>query len=150
MTHASGAQDPTEARGPGDRGWFQPLNRPPAADAGGAQNGPGAVLGGTGEPGPDDGARRAQASDPQAGTGDPEDTAVYQRPRPAAPRAGSETQASEQVSVIRPAERSDNDKLPTAIQAPLARSVDQQEPDREPATAVRESVAGTGAAKFPS
>jgi hypothetical protein len=60
-----------------------------------------------------------------------------------------ETQPSEQVSVIRPAERSGDDELPTAIQAPLIRSADPQEPDREPATAVREPVAGAGTAKFP-
>ena len=79
MTQASGAQDPTEARGPGDRGWFQPLDRPPAADAGDAQN---------------------------------------------------ETQPSKQISVIRPAERSDDNEPPTAIQAPLARKADPQKPKR--------------------
>ena len=106
MTHASGAQDPTEARAPGDRGWFQPLDRPPAADAESAQNGPGAGL---------DGADNAD---------NPEETAVFLRP------GTIETQPSGQVSVIRPAERSDDNELATAIQAPLARSSDPQERDR--------------------
>src|ERR1700749_473738 len=79
MTQASGAQDPTEARGPEDRGWFQPPNRPPAADAGDTQN---------------------------------------------------ETQPSKQISVIRAAERSDDNEPPTAIQAPLARKADPQKPKR--------------------
>ena len=103
MTDASRAQDPTEARGPGDRGWFQPLDRPPAADVEGAQNGPGAVPGGTGEP---------------------EETAAFLR------QGTIETQPSEQISVIRPAEQADDNELPTAVQAPLARSADPRERDR--------------------
>ncbi len=38
MTDASEAQDQTEAREPGFRGWFQPVSRPPAADAGGSRD----------------------------------------------------------------------------------------------------------------
>jgi 4-amino-4-deoxy-L-arabinose transferase-like glycosyltransferase len=38
MTHASEARDQTEAREPGFRGWFQPVSRPPAADAGGSRD----------------------------------------------------------------------------------------------------------------
>jgi hypothetical protein len=105
MTHASGAQDPTEAPGPGDRGWFQPPDRLPGADAESAQNGPGA-LDGVGD------------------AGNPEDTAVFLRP------GTVETEPSEQISVIRPAERSDDNELPTAIQPPLARRTYPQERDR--------------------
>src|SRR5712672_1479769 len=101
-TQASAAQDQTEAREPGARGWFQPLSPLPAAEAGGDQNGPVE----TGEPGPDAGSPGARADgsaepddqppegsgkqdtadtthtqvgEPTAEVGDPKETAVFPR-----------------------------------------------------------------------
>src|SRR2546430_132694 len=73
MTHASGAQDQTEARKPGVRGWFQP----PAADARGSETDSGAVPDRIGEPG------EAAGQKSGAEVGDAEDEAGDARdPRP--------------------------------------------------------------------
>src|SRR5437763_9574157 len=70
MTHASGAQDQTEARKSGVRGWFQP----PAADAGGSETDSGAVPDRIGEPGEAAGQKSgAEVGDAEDETGDARD-----------------------------------------------------------------------------
>jgi hypothetical protein len=170
MTHASGAQDQTEARESGVRGWFQPLIQPREADAEGSGTDFHAVPGRTGERGEaagqqsgtevgedeaddtsgeiaddqaeaaspgddaDDLAERdgppagdiggqgtAEASDTQVGH--PEETAVFPRLRVSETlAAASEPVAPDHASGAVSAERSGDDELPTAIQAPLAES----------------------------
>jgi len=163
MTHASGAQDQAEARGPGARGWFQPPTGPPAADAERTGNDPGDAAddGDTRtEPGgqPADGLGEQEtaetsdtpAGDPDAEAGDPEETAVFPRLRVSETQTeAGEPAAPDQASGAGPAERSGDDELPTAIQAPLARPAGLRAADSEPPTAVREPAAGTGAPKVP-
>ena len=81
---------------------------------------------------------------------DPEETAVFPRLRMIDPQAEEgEPSVPEQPSVTGGAERSGDYELPTAIQAPLARTADPQEPGSEPPTAAREPVAEGGTAKSP-
>jgi hypothetical protein len=160
MTHASG--DQAEARGPGARGWFQPLTGPPAADVGDAQTGPGAGGDGAAAGVRDEtrdardeardaaGSPDTEASETAAGADDPEETAVFPRLRAIEMQdEASEPPAPEQASVTERAERSGDDDLPTAIQVPLTRSAGTREPGGEPPAAVREPAAAAGSAKFP-
>jgi Dolichyl-phosphate-mannose-protein mannosyltransferase len=114
MTHASGRKDQAEGREPGARGWFQPLTPPPAADAGTDEK-------------PD-----------TAEVGDPEATAVFSRLLASERLAGdSEPAGPDLASVTRAAERSGDDELPTAIQAPPAAGAPGLTPRDRPADVTR-------------
>src|SRR5947207_10177749 len=114
MTDASGRKDQVEGREPGVRGWFQPPTPPPAADT------------------------RSDEKPDTAEVGDPEATAVFPRLLASERLAGdSEPAGPDLASVTRPAERSSDDELPTAIQAPPAAGAPEPTPRGRPADITR-------------
>jgi Dolichyl-phosphate-mannose-protein mannosyltransferase len=114
MTDASGRKDQVEGREPGVRGWFQPSAPPPAADAG------------------------TDEDLDTAEVGDPEATAVFPRLLASERLAeASEPAGPDLASVTRPAERSGNDELPTAIQAPPTAGAPELTPRGRPADVTR-------------
>jgi hypothetical protein len=114
MTDASGRKDQVEGREPGVRGWFQPPTPPPAADT------------------------RSDEKPDTAEVGDPEATAVFPRLLARERLAGdSEPAGPDLASVTRPAERSGDDELPTAIQAPPAAGAPEPTPRGRPADITR-------------
>src|SRR2546423_624931 len=107
MTHASGAQDQTEARKSGVRGWFQPPIQPPAADAGGSETDSGAVPDRTGEPGEARAPPPPPPPAPRPGRGAAPPPPGFSPPNAGAPPVGKAAKRSRSVFGPEPASRPD-------------------------------------------